>query len=49
MPCGIMDQFISVHGTKHHALLLDCRSLQTRQVAVGAGGNTSVTILITSM
>lgn len=25
MPCGIMDQFISVMGKKGHALLLDCR------------------------
>lgn len=25
--CGIMDQFASVFGQKHHALLLDCRSL----------------------
>jgi galactokinase len=25
--CGIMDQFVSVHGRKDHALLLDCRSL----------------------
>ena len=25
MPCGIMDQFISVMGQKCHALLLDCR------------------------
>ena len=26
MPCGIMDQFISVMGKKDHLLLLDCRS-----------------------
>jgi galactokinase len=26
MPCGIMDQFISVMGRKDHLLLLDCRS-----------------------
>jgi galactokinase len=25
--CGIMDQFVSVHGRKDHALLLDCRTL----------------------
>jgi len=25
--CGIMDQFISVHGKENHALLLDCRDL----------------------
>jgi len=28
--CGIMDQFVSVHGQKDHALLLDCRSLAYR-------------------
>jgi galactokinase len=26
MPCGIMDQFISVMGRENHLLLLDCRS-----------------------
>jgi galactokinase len=26
MPCGIMDQFISVLGKENHILLLDCRS-----------------------
>jgi galactokinase len=25
--CGIMDQFISMLGAEHHALLIDCRSL----------------------
>ncbi len=25
--CGIMDQFVSLHGAPGHALLLDCRSL----------------------
>jgi galactokinase len=28
--CGIMDQFISSHGKRDHALLLDCRSLEYR-------------------
>ena len=28
--CGIMDQFVSVHGRKDHALLLDCRTLEYR-------------------
>uniref|UniRef100_A0A8D0GXM8 Galactokinase n=1 Tax=Sphenodon punctatus TaxID=8508 RepID=A0A8D0GXM8_SPHPU len=32
MPCGIMDQFISVMGRRGHALLIDCRSLETRLV-----------------
>jgi galactokinase len=29
--CGIMDQFVSVHGEHDHALLLDCRSLEYSQ------------------
>ena len=28
--CGIMDQFVSSHGKRDHALLLDCRSLECR-------------------
>jgi galactokinase len=28
--CGIMDQFVAVHGQRNHALLLDCRSLEYR-------------------
>lgn len=29
--CGIMDQFVSVHGQRDHALLLDCRTLEYSQ------------------
>ena len=32
--CGIMDQFVSCFGRAHHALLLDCRSLQFEAVPV---------------
>jgi len=32
MPCGIMDQFISVLGKKDNALYLDCRSLHYEYV-----------------
>jgi galactokinase len=32
--CGIMDQFISLHGRERQALLLDCRSLQFELVAI---------------
>ncbi|XP_028395632.1 galactokinase-like [Dendronephthya gigantea] len=32
MPCGIMDQCISVMGQEGHALLLDCRSMETKAV-----------------
>jgi len=28
MRCGIMDQFISCHGRRNHALMLDCRTLE---------------------
>ena len=37
MNCGIMDQFISVCGEKDHALFLDCRSLEYRQVPLSSG------------
>ena len=30
--CGIMDQFVSVHAKKGHALLLDCRTLEYQLV-----------------
>ena len=32
--CGIMDQFVACHGKVDHALLLDCRSLEFRQLPV---------------
>ncbi|HHQ4567661.1 TPA: galactokinase [Aeromonas hydrophila] len=32
--CGIMDQFISALGQQDHALLIDCRSLDTRPVSM---------------
>ena len=35
--CGIMDQFVSVHAKKDHALLLDCRSLTYEQRELPAG------------
>jgi galactokinase len=30
--CGIMDQFISVFGLRQHAILLDCRSLESKAI-----------------
>ena len=42
---GIMDQMISAAGRAGHALLIDCRSLDTRAVPLPAG--TSVVILDT--
>ena len=35
--CGIMDQMISACGEKNHALLLDCRSLETKAVHIPEG------------
>ncbi len=34
---GIMDQFISAHGLRDHALMLDCRSLEFKQLPIPAG------------
>ena len=32
MPCGIMDQSVSIMATEGHALLLDCRDLSIEQI-----------------
>ncbi|WP_318513406.1 galactokinase [Photobacterium leiognathi] len=32
--CGIMDQMISAEGRENHAMLLDCRSLETQAVSI---------------
>jgi galactokinase len=32
--CGIMDQLVSAQGQAHHALLIDCRSLETQAVHI---------------
>ncbi len=45
MPCGIMDQFISVMGKENHLLLLDCRSRQPELVPMT---DPSVALLITN-
>ncbi|NXD87118.1 GALK1 Galactokinase, partial [Halcyon senegalensis] len=45
VPCGIMDQFISVMGKEGHALLIDCRSLETVPVPLT---DASLAILITN-
>src|SRR5690606_9437636 len=37
MNCGIMDQMISAVGEADHALLIDCRSLQTESVPLPPG------------
>jgi galactokinase len=43
MPCGIMDQFISVLGQENRVLLLDCRSRKTELVPMT---DPSVAVLI---
>lgn len=43
VPCGIMDQFISVMGRENQLLLLDCRSRQTELVPMD---DPSVALLI---
>ena len=45
VPCGIMDQFISVMGQKDHLLLLDCRSRRTELVPMS---DPSVSLLVTN-
>jgi galactokinase len=35
--CGIMDQFVACHARAGHAVLLDCRSLEHRTVALAPG------------
>jgi galactokinase len=45
VPCGIMDQFISVMGRKDHLLLLDCRSRKPELVPMS---DPSVALLITN-
>ncbi|MFO7660965.1 MAG: galactokinase [Chloroflexota bacterium] len=46
MNCGIMDQMISAAGKRDHALLIDCRSLETRPVPLPS--ETAVVILDTA-
>jgi galactokinase len=45
MPCGIMDQFISVMGKQDHLLLIDCRSRVPELVPMN---DPSVALLITN-
>ncbi|XP_040885127.1 galactokinase [Toxotes jaculatrix] len=45
VPCGIMDQFVSVLGTEGHALLTDCRSLEATSVPLA---DPDLVILITN-
>lgn len=44
-PCGIMDQFVSVMGHQGHALLIDCRTLESELIPLD---DPNVVILITN-
>lgn len=46
MNCGVMDQMISAAGQADHALLIDCRSLETQAVPLPSG--TVVVVLDTA-
>ena len=37
MPCGIMDQYVSVFGEEHAAICIDCRSLKHQVVRLPEG------------
>jgi galactokinase len=45
VPCGIMDQFVSVMGRLNHLLLLDCRTRTTELVPVS---DPAISVLITN-
>ena len=45
MPCGIMDQFISVMGRAGSALMIDCRDLTATSVPLA---DPAVSVLITN-
>ncbi|KAK3090426.1 hypothetical protein FSP39_011772 [Pinctada imbricata] len=45
MPCGIMDQFISMMGEDGHALLIDCRSVESTLVPMK---DPNVVVLVTN-
>lgn len=45
VPCGVMDQLIALLGQKGHALLIDCRSLETSLVPLS---DPKLAVLITN-
>ncbi|CAH0578996.1 unnamed protein product [Chrysodeixis includens] len=45
MPCGIMDQYIVTMGKKDHALLIDCRSLESQHIPMELG---DLAVLVTN-
>lgn len=49
VPCGIMDQFISVMGRRDHALLIDCRSQQADLVPMPSSDRALVVVMNTGV
>ena len=45
---GIMDQFAATFGLKNHALLIDCRSLETKQISL-ANLNAAIVVCNTNV
>jgi len=43
--CGIMDQFVVLHGAEDHALLIDCRSLETKPVPLDGEMDVAVVVI----
>jgi len=48
VPCGVMDQFISVMGTENHLLLLDCMSRQYKLISFDGSYASPVLVIINS-
>lgn len=46
-PCGIMDMFISLMGVAGHALLIDCRTNESRAIPLPAEADCTVLIIDT--
>jgi galactokinase len=49
VPCGIMDQFVSVMGRRGCALLIDCRSEETRAVPMPPESEAVVVVMDTGV
>jgi galactokinase len=47
--CGIMDQYVACHGQAGHALLLDCRALEHRQIPLRFAGIDTRVVVCNSM
>jgi galactokinase len=39
VPCGVMDQLVSVHGRAGHAVLIDARTLETEAIPLDLAGS----------